>query len=69
MLILTPVIKHGRIFGQDRDSALALEIVRVHHAVHMGLVGAEGAALLQHRVNQRGLAMIHVGDDRNIPNT
>ncbi len=30
------------------------------------LVGAENAALAEHGVDQRGLAMIDVGDDRDV---
>ena len=41
------VVMHGRVLGEDRDAALALEIVAVHHAVCDLLVGAERAALPQ----------------------
>ena len=34
----------------------------------MGFVGAESAALLQHGVDQRGLAMVDVRDDGDIAN-
>ena len=34
----------------------------------MVLVGAEGAALLQHGVHQRGLAVVHVRDDGDVAN-
>jgi hypothetical protein len=34
----------------------------------MVLVRAKGAALLQHSVHQRGLAVIDVGDDSDIAN-
>ena len=62
-------VKHGGVLGEDRDAALALEVVRVHNAFGDGLVVAEGAALAKHGVNQRGLAVIHVGDDGDIANT
>jgi hypothetical protein len=32
------------------------------------LVGAKGAALLQHGVNQRGLAVVHVRDNGDVAN-
>ena len=35
----------------------------------MGLVGAEGAALVEHGVHQRGLAVVDVRDDGDIANT
>ena len=35
----------------------------------MGLVGAEGAALVQHGVHQSGLAVVDVRDDGDIADT
>ena len=61
-------IVDGRVLGQDRDAALALEIARVHHAVHDGLILPVNAALLQHLVDQRGLAVVDVRDDCNVTN-
>jgi hypothetical protein len=59
-------IAHGRILGHDRDSALAFEIHRVHHAVHHGLIFAMRARLLKHRVHERRLAVVDVGDDGDV---
>ena len=56
----------GGVFGQDGDAALALQLVRVHHALGHLLVGAEGAGLAQHGVNQGGLAVVDMGDDGDI---
>jgi hypothetical protein len=61
-------VKHSRILGQDGDAALAFQIVRVHDALGDGLVIAEGTALPEHGVNQRGLAVIHVGNDGDVAN-
>ena len=69
ILIFTPRIKHGRVLGKNGDAALAFQIVRVHDALGHGLVVAESAALAEHGVNQRGLAVVHVGDDGDIANT
>ncbi len=55
----------GRL-GEDRDTALALEVVRVHRAFGDALVLAEGTRLLQEAVDQRGLAVVDVGDDRDV---
>ena len=55
----------GRL-GHDRDAALLLEIVGIHHAFGDALVFAEGAGLLEQAVDQRGLAMVDVRDDRDI---
>ena len=51
---------------QDGDAALALEIVRVHRAVGDDLAGAELTGLAQEAVDQRGLAVVDVGDDGDV---
>ena len=56
----------GRILGKDGDAALALQVVRIHHALGHLLVGAEGAGLAQHGVNEGGLAVVNMGDDGDI---
>ena len=56
----------GGVLGQDGDAALALEVVVVHHPLGHPLVRAEGAALVQQRVDQRGLAVVDVGDDGDV---
>jgi hypothetical protein len=60
------VIKDRRVLGQDRDATLALKFVRIHHALGHSFIGAEGAALLQHGIHQRGFAVIDMRDNRNI---
>ena len=62
------VPQDGGTLGQDGDAALALEIVAVHGLRLHPLILAEGAGLLQQRIDQRRLAVVHVGDDRNIAN-
>ena len=52
--------------GEDGDAALALEVVGIHGALGDALVLAERAGLLQQPVDQRGLAMVDVGDDRDV---
>ena len=59
------VVDRG-VLRQDRDAALALELVAVHGALGHALVRAECAALVQHRVDERGLAVIDVGDDGDV---
>ena len=56
------------VLGQNGDAALALQVVGVHDALDHMLVGAESAALPQHGVHQRGLAVVDVGDDGDIAN-
>ena len=57
---------HRGGLGQDGDAALALEIVGIHGALDHALVLAIGAGLLQQPVDQRGLAVVDVGDDGDI---
>src|SRR6202044_3241413 len=56
----------GGVFGENGDAALALQLVRIHHAFSYLLIGAKGPGLAQHAVNQRGLAMVDMGDDGDI---
>ena len=51
-----------RVLREDGYAALALYGVRVHDAVLGRLVLAENTALLEHFVDERGLAMVNVGD-------
>ena len=61
------VVVDRRLLGEDRDPFLALEVHRVEDAVDDGLVRAERAGLAEHRVDQGGLAVVDVGDDRDVP--
>ena len=63
---LGAVKTHAGDLGEDRDAALAFEIVGIHHALGDFFVGAENAALFQHGVDQRGLAVIDVRNDGDI---
>ena len=54
------------VLGEDRDALLALEVVRVHDPLGHVLVGAEDAGLPEHGVDQRGLAVVDVGDDGDV---
>ena len=60
------VPQHGRAFGQDGDAALALLVVGVHGALGRRLIGSEDARLGQKLVDQRGLAVVDVGDDGDV---
>jgi hypothetical protein len=55
-----------RVLGEDRDSALALERIRVHHAIGHGLARIKRARLAQQLVDQRGLAVVDVRDDGDV---
>jgi hypothetical protein len=62
------VIKDRGVLGENGNAALALQFVRVHDAFDVVLIGAKSAALLQHSVHQRGLAVVDVGDNSDIAN-
>ena len=67
VVVAALVVPHERgVLGEDRDALLALEVARVHDPFGDVLVGAEGAGLVQHRVDERGLAVVDVGDDRQV---
>ena len=63
---LDALVMYRSILGQDGDAALALDVARVHDAVLDHLVFTECARLLEHLVDQRGLAVVNVRDDRNV---
>ena len=54
-----------RRLGEDRDAPLALLVVRVEHPVDEVLVGPEDAGGAQHGVDQGGLAVVDVRDERD----
>ena len=58
---------HRRGLGQDRDAALPLLVARVHDAVDQRLVGAEHPGLAEDGVDERGLAVVDVGDEGDGP--
>ena len=60
-----PAIRRGA-FGEDGDPALFFEVVRIHRPLFDALVVAEGARLAEKLIDERGLAMIDVGDDRHV---
>src|SRR3984957_12073866 len=57
---------HRGALGENGDAALALQIVGVHGALDLSLVVAIGAGLLQQFVDERGLAVVDVGDDSDV---
>ena len=61
------LVVDGCVLGQNGDAALALEIGVVHRPFGHALVRAKRAALMQQRIHERGLAVIDVGDDGDIP--
>ena len=68
MLICVSSILHRAVLGQNGDAALFLEIVRVHDTFGNVLMCCKRARLTQHFVDQRGFAVIDVGNNRNVTN-
>ena len=62
------LVFEGGVLGLDGDALLALQVHGVHDALlgGDGLVGAEGARLLEQAIHERGLAVVNVGDDGDV---
>ncbi len=66
-LLGSPVRVFDRhVLGEDRDAFLTLEIHRVHDPLGDVLTFPESAGLPEHGVDQRGLAVVDVGDDGEV---
>ena len=68
MLIFVPFQRMDGVLGENGDAALALERVRVHHALLHDLILAKRAGLAEHLVDQGRLAVIDVRDDGDVTN-
>jgi hypothetical protein len=58
----------GGVLGKDGDSALPLQRIGIHHPLFHLLVRPECARLPEHLIYQGGLAVVYVGDDRQVTN-
>ena len=65
-LIFVSRVADRDVLGEDGDAALALLVVGVEHALGDLLVLAEHVGGLQQPVDQRGLAVVDVGDDGDV---
>ena len=54
------------VLREDRDAALALDVVAVHHALADLLVTRERPRLHEQPVDQRRLAVVDVRDDGDV---
>ncbi len=53
-------------FGENGDTTFTFKVIGIHRPFGHGLIGAEGARLLEQFVNQCGLAVVNVGDNGDI---
>lgn len=60
------VVGHGGVLGQDGDALFAFQVTGVHDAVFEVVVLGKGVGLLEHGVDQGGLAVVNVGHDRDV---
>ena len=58
----------GAVLRQNGDTALFLDVVRVHDPLAHFFMGGECAGLLQQAVDQGRLAMVDVRDDGDVAN-
>src|SRR3546814_9090381 len=63
---LNVAIGHRGVLGEDGDALLPLEVHRVHDPLVDVLVGPEGTGLPEHLVDEGGLSMVDVGDERHV---
>ena len=59
-------IADGAVFGKNGDAAFAFQVIGIHDALGHAFVRGKGAGLAQQLVDQRGLAVVDVGDDGDI---
>jgi hypothetical protein len=59
-------VRNARDFGQDGDSALLLQLVAVHQALADAVARTERVALVEHGIDECGLAVVDVRDDGKV---
>ena len=63
--VLCRVVKRDAL-GFDGNPSLPLQVHGVHHALRDLLVLLEGARLAEHVIDEGGLAVVDVGDNRDV---
>ena len=63
---LGPPPRHGSVLREDRDAPFALQRIGIEDPLAHLLAFAKYSRLPEHLVDQRGLAMVHVRDDRDV---
>ena len=59
---------HSAVLGQNRNAAFFFNGVVVHHGVNDFFVLSKRAGLTQQLIDHGGLAVVNVGDDRDVAN-
>ena len=57
---------HRGVLREDRDALLALQVAGIHDAVDGLRAFGERAGLAEHRVDEGGLPVVDVRDDRDV---
>ncbi|MPN30754.1 hypothetical protein SDC9_178225 [bioreactor metagenome] len=60
------LIVYSRVFGENGDTPLPLQISTVHHPLLHLFVCPEHAALAQKLIHHGGLPMVDMGDDGDV---
>ncbi len=60
------LVENGTILRGNGNTAFSLQIHAVHNSIFRLLPFAKGSALLEHEIDQSGLAMVDVGDDGDV---
>src|SRR5690606_11166889 len=63
---LDALVMNGDVLREDRDPALAFQIVRVKNAIAHELASAEFATLAKQAIDERRLTMVDVSNDGDI---
>ena len=56
----------GEILGENRDPPFLFQVVRIHDPFSDVLVRGEAAGLMQQLIDERGLAVVDVGNDGDV---
>jgi hypothetical protein len=62
-----PAVQHRGVLGQDRDALFPLQVTGVHDPLSDLGADPERTGLPEHGVHQRGLPMVDVGHDGDVP--
>ena len=65
---IDPIIvpRDRSIFGQNGNATLTFLIIGIHDPLSARIFAIQGAGLLQQAVDQRGFAVVNVGDNGDI---